>query len=191
MNKIMIIGPPGAGKSTLAHELGEILQIEVIHLDRLFWQNGWKEKPEKKWIQYQFQLVQKDAWIMDGSYHGTLDIRLIEADTIIFLDMPRLLCLWRVVKRHFTAPLRPDLPKQCRDKLDRTYLMKVWSFPTHDRADLIEQVQKERAHPQKTEKEVIWLDSRKEVSRFLQEVRKQVLEEKRQSAENALATAKI
>jgi adenylate kinase family enzyme len=164
MKKIVIIGSSGAGKSTFAHRLGEILRVEAFHLDRLFWRTGWKRTFRKKWRKIQQQLVQKDTWIIDGSYHDTLNIRLNAAEIVIFLDMPTILCVWRVIKRHFIECSRPDLPRLCQDRLDPTYLMKVWRFPRYDRKRLIKQVQG-------TRKEIVWLRSRKEVSRFLQEVR--------------------
>src|SRR5438067_451722 len=114
MNRIVIIGPAGAGKSKLARQLGEILQIEVIHLDSLFWQDDWKKIPRGRQREIQQQFVQKATWIMDGSYHATLGSRIKAADTVIFLDMPLFTCIWRVIKRHFTARSRPDLPKRCQ-----------------------------------------------------------------------------
>ena len=45
MRRIAIIGAGGAGKSTLARQLGEVLGIEVIHLDALFWKPGWVDTP--------------------------------------------------------------------------------------------------------------------------------------------------
>src|SRR5947209_4831523 len=131
MKKIAIIGSPGAGKSTLARGLGSILKIKVIHLDRHFWEPGWEEKPRetrKEILQY---LVQKNWWIIEGTYLNTSDIRLNAADTIIFLDMPGFLCFLRVIRRHFKnrKQPRPDLPKGCTDKLGTYYLMKVLGFP--------------------------------------------------------------
>jgi len=57
MDKIVIIGSPGAGKSTLARDLGFLLQINVVHLDRIFWKPGWKEKPRDARIEILQELV--------------------------------------------------------------------------------------------------------------------------------------
>jgi adenylate kinase family enzyme len=184
MKRIVIIGSAGAGKSTLARQLGEILQIEVIHLDSLFWRTGWKKAPRRKQIAIQRQLVQKDVWIMDGNYHGTLGSRIHEADTVIFLDMPLLLCIRRVIIRHFTARSRPDLPRRCQDKLDLNYLMKVGNFPWKDRECLIKHIHAAK----QSGKKIVWLHSESEVTDYLRQVCEEVQKEQGLPVEAALAS---
>ena len=82
MDKIAIIGSPGAGKSTLAQQLGESLNIETIHLDRYFWQPDWREKPRDTRIEILKDLVRKERWIIEGAYLGSSEPRLNAADTI-------------------------------------------------------------------------------------------------------------
>lgn len=89
MKKIMLIGSGGAGKSTLARQIGQMLAIEVIHLDTLMWRSNWEIIDKEEQIAIQHNIVQKDEWIIDGNYGGTMDIRLREADTVIFLDYSR------------------------------------------------------------------------------------------------------
>jgi adenylate kinase family enzyme len=84
MNKIVIIGSPAAGKSTLARNLGRILHINVVHLDRVFWEPGWKEKPKDTRIDILQEIVREKQWIIEGTYLGTSESRLNAADTIIF-----------------------------------------------------------------------------------------------------------
>lgn len=135
----MILGSAGAGKSTLAKEIGEITGIEVLHLDTLFWKPGWvqesKEQFEKKISNY----AKRDSWIMDGNYRGTMDIRIEYADTIIFIDVPRLICLYRVIRRRFKyrGKTRPDLTVGCNEKIDMEFLKWIWGFPKRNRSEII------------------------------------------------------
>jgi adenylate kinase family enzyme len=174
MQKIVIIGPPGAGKSTFAQILGNILDIEVIHLDRYFWQPGWKEYPRKARIAIQQQLVRgKDRWIIEGTYLGSSDSRLEVADTIIFLDMPRLVCLWRAIKRHITyrGYSRLDIPDGCTDRLSLLYILKVLVFPHKGRKWLLAKIKEIRAEEanELEKKTILTYSSRDEVEYFLRE----------------------
>jgi adenylate kinase family enzyme len=111
MKKIVIIGSGGAGKSTLATQLGEMLNLEIIHLDKLYWQAGWVEPLKDEWKKTVEDLLKRDSWIMDGNFGGTIEMRLKACDTAIFLDFPRTVCLYRVIKRRLTYrnTSRPDM----------------------------------------------------------------------------------
>ncbi len=163
MRKIVIIGPAGAGKSTLARELSKILDIEVFHLDRYFWQPGWKELPKKARIEKLQELVQKDKWIIEGSYFSTSDVRLQSCDTVIFLDMPLLLCLQRVLARRFNKQQqqRLDLPVGCKERLSPRYMVKLLLFPFIGRKTLVNKLDKVKRGKCKV------LRSRDEVAAFL------------------------
>lgn len=176
MEKIAIIGSPGAGKSTLAGKLGAIHEIEVLHLDRYFWEPRWKEKPRGIRREILQGLVQKERWIIEGTYLDTSDIRLKAADTIIFLDIPGLICFWRVLNRYFKhlkhrKERRPDLPEGCRDKLGAYYSIKVLGFPLFKRKWLLN-----RLSEFENEKRVYTFRSNGEVEDFLQEQEKHVQE---------------
>jgi adenylate kinase family enzyme len=84
MKRILIIGSAGAGKTTLAHYLGQHLALPVIHLDQLFWRPGWVAPPVIEWKQQVNQLLARPTWILDGYYHNTLDVTCRAADTILF-----------------------------------------------------------------------------------------------------------
>jgi adenylate kinase family enzyme len=85
LQKVAIIGSCGAGKSTLAVNLGKKLDLPVIHLDAYYWQSGWQSADAQQWLQIQEELIRKNRWIIDGNYGGTLDIRLTAADTVLSL----------------------------------------------------------------------------------------------------------
>lgn len=137
MERIVVIGSTGAGKSTFARALGKILDIEVLHLDRYFWQAGWKQYSRADRVAIQQKLIEgRDRWIMEGSYISSSDARLDAADTIIFLDMPPLLCFWQAIKRHiatYNQPFRPDLPDGCTDRLSLLSIAKILLFPYNGR----------------------------------------------------------
>ena len=77
------MGSSGAGKTTLARELGPILKIKkIIHLDRLFWQRDWKGKSRETRIDILQRLVQEKRWIIDGNYFSISELHLDAADTI-------------------------------------------------------------------------------------------------------------
>jgi energy-coupling factor transporter ATP-binding protein EcfA2 len=132
MNRIAIIGSSGAGKSTLARDLGSILHIQVIHLDPYFWKPDWEERPKEERVSILHDLVRGAQWIIEGTYFTTSDMRLKEADTIIFLDMPLRLCFQRVIQRYMSyrkyRQPRPDLPDGCPDKLGTLYCLKILLF---------------------------------------------------------------
>ena len=76
MRKVLVIGSGGAGKSTFARRLGALLELEVIHLDSLYWSAGWVEMPKAEWQRVVEELLSRRAWIIDGNYSGTLQMRL-------------------------------------------------------------------------------------------------------------------
>lgn len=164
MKKICIIGSPGSGKSTLAKELGELLRIEVIHLDQLFWQPGWKAVSTEELAALQEIHFQKDNWIIDGSYSSVWQSRLEKADTIIFLDISRWICLYRVFKRYVLNRnrTRSDMGKDCPEKIDFPFLAYIWNYPANRRNKIIAMIKKYRL-----QKKVVILHNNYEVAGFL------------------------
>jgi len=163
MERIVIIGSSGAGKSTLARELGSKLGTKVFHLDRFFWQLGWKKETGDTRIDLLQNLVREKRWIIEGSYLNTSELHLNKADTIIFLDIFPLLCLYRIIKRHceYRGRSRRDIPKGCTDRLTLSRMLRVLAFSFQGRRTI---EQKLRTYQSK---QIIWLRSSKEVEDFL------------------------
>ena len=122
--KVILIGSGGSGKSTLARQLGNKLNIKVHHLDALFWKPNWEGVPKEEQRTVQNELVKEDEWIIDGNYGGTMDIRMNAADTIIFLDIHRTICVYRAFKRviQYRNKTRPDMGAGCKERFDLQFL---------------------------------------------------------------------
>ncbi len=146
MRRIVVIGSSGAGKSTLSQQLGHHLHLPVIHLDRLFWRPGWEKTPEAERVAIVTHLVAGEKWIIDGTYRRTLDIRLQAADTIILLDLPRWLCVFRAIKRRFQYRYqkRHDIADDCDESIFNIsfprFLRKIWNYPERVRPGIIQQL---------------------------------------------------
>lgn len=168
MKRVIVIGSGGAGKSTLAREIGSILDLPVIHLDREHWRPNWTEPPKDEWRRRVVELVSGDRWVIDGNFGGTMDIRMAACDTVVFLDFPRLTCTYRVIKRRLTYHnrSRPDMGEGCNEKLDLEFLSWVWNFSKRSKLAL-----EERLKDLGAGKAIIRLRTPKEVRRFVARLR--------------------
>jgi adenylate kinase family enzyme len=100
MQRILILGRGGSGKTTLALRLGALTGIPVTQLDKLFWK-GFQAMPPASWIALQGQLIAPPSWILDGDFgpYDTLAPRLQAADTIILMDFGFFRCAWQAFRR--------------------------------------------------------------------------------------------
>lgn len=166
MRRVMVVGCSGAGKSTFARRLADRTGFPVVHLDRLFWRPGWVEsaRPEFEAAQRE-HLAPDGAWICDGNYGSTIPLRLALADTVVFLDEPRRVCLTRVLRRLIRRAPRPDMTDGCEERFDLPFLRYVWRFPTDHRLRVVRML--EDARDRVT---VVRLRGTREVERFLDAV---------------------
>ena len=167
MQKILVIGCCGSGKSTFSKKLQAVLNLELIHLDQYYHKPDWQEPEKEQWERLVSRLVQKPSWIMDGNYKGTFDIRFKEADTIIYLDYSILKCLWRVIKRivKYHGTVRPDMPKGCEERFDLEFLHYVATFNFKNRKGIIE-----RLNSVKEDKKVYVFKTDKEADLYLSQI---------------------
>ena len=166
MERILIIGCGGAGKSTLARQLGEKLKLPVVHLDSIFWLPNWVERDRDEFDELVRQELVKDRWIMDGNFNRTLPERVKYCDTIIYLDFSRMACLMGVLKRIITTygTVRPDMGAGCPERFDLEFLKWVWNFNGNKREKYYRLLNETQGV------ETIVLKNRRMVKRFLKEL---------------------
>ncbi|MDY7106925.1 MAG: hypothetical protein S0880_37600 [Actinomycetota bacterium] len=134
MERVAIVGPGGAGKTTFARALGERTGLPVIHLDEHFWQPGWVPTDQDRWRVVQEDLLAGERWIADGNYGGTLDVRFRRADTVIVFAPSRLRCVVGVIRRWATSGGRAVQADGCPERVTLEFLRWVWRYPGHSRA---------------------------------------------------------
>ena len=164
MERVLIIGCGGAGKSTLARKLGEKTGLPVVHLDQIWWSPGnWQHLERPEFDKLLLEEMEKPWWILDGNFNRTLELRLEKCDTVIYLDYPRIICLknWigRVIKNWGHA--RADMAEGCNEWLDPDMVKWIWNFNKKNRKRYYELLDQAEG------KQTIILKSRREAKKFL------------------------
>ncbi|WP_328824183.1 P-loop NTPase family protein [Metabacillus schmidteae] len=169
LKKIMVIGvSAGAGKSTFARKLSEVLQIDVYHLDTMFWEPGWIEASFEDFKSRQQKvIINHPQWIMEGNYRNTFDMRVEKADTIIYLEKPLTVCLYRVIKRWLTniGKDRPDRAIGCNEKIDMAFIKFICTTYSQRKKRTRQQL-----HQLESTKQVFILTNDKEIEDFLRTI---------------------
>jgi len=131
MQRVLVIGSPGAGKSTLAFAMAERTGLPLVHLDQLKWKPGWIESDEADFRHRLAMALAEPRWIIDGNYGGSLSERLARADTVIDLDLPLWQCLAGAVRRiwRLRGTVRPDMAPECPERFNLEFLIYIARFP--------------------------------------------------------------
>jgi adenylate kinase family enzyme len=117
--RIIVTGLAGAGKSTFSKALSARTGLPVIHLDFYYWKPGWVAPSDDEWRAKQRSLLAGNAWIADGNYDETLDLRLERADTVVVLDTPWWVCSGRALMRGIRRPAGTQMPVGCNESAIR------------------------------------------------------------------------
>jgi adenylate kinase family enzyme len=146
MVKLFITGNAGSGKTTLAHRLGSDLKVPVHSLDEVVWRPGWRKTPANERDLAIAGLVANPRWVIEGVSPAVF----ARADMVIFLDVPRPLCMVRCARRNwqYLFSSRPGLPDDCPEiKIVGRLLQIIWRFPRRVRPGILAMIEE---HPGQT-----------------------------------------
>lgn len=168
MNRIWITGSSGSGKTTLANVIGAKLNIQVYYNDRIFWLEDWKERPTNEQIEITKGISEQESWIYEGNRFNDCkkDGRYNQCDTIIFLKINRLKCLYRFVRRYFKykGTQRPDITEGCIEKIDISivkYILVEYPNKENSRQKLFDEAKEDG-------KDVVILNGEKKIKKWLE-----------------------
>lgn len=163
MEKVLVIGCPGSGKSTFAKSLHNITGIPLYHLDMMYWNDDRTKVPKEVFIEGLNRILNRDKWIIDGNYGSTMEQRIKECDTVFFLDYPVEVCVEGILSRRGKA--RSDMPWiEKSDEIDEEFLEWVKNYNVESRPAVIELLEKYNG------KQIIVFESRDEAKKFISEL---------------------
>jgi len=167
MERVLIIGSNGAGKSTFSQSLSAKAGLPLTHLDQLYWTGNWNVAPRDIFLSAVQQIVTGDKWIIEGNNLSSINTRLPYADTVFWFVFPPIQCVWNVIKREhqYRGKSRPDMPKECISKIDLQFLITVWRF---NRNNLQRIANTLAAYPHLN---IIRFTNYKQVHKFLEELK--------------------
>ena len=157
--KIIVIGCPGAGKSTFSQKLSDIWNLPLYHLDMLYHNSDGTHISKEELEEKLKEIFKNEDWIIDGNYQRTLEMRMKECDKIILLDYPIEVCLAGAESRIGTK--REDLP-WVEDKLDEEFKNSILNFSKEKLPQIYLLLEK-----YKKDKDIIVFKSREEAENFL------------------------
>ncbi len=167
LKRIAVIGNAGSGKSTVAQKLQSVLHLPLYHLDQYFWKPGWGQPDRDEYKKIHDELCDRDEWIIEGTNLSLWDHRMERAQALVILKIPRLQCLWRIVKRaiKFHGKETPSSAQGCPERINGAFfkfLKWAWDFELKFEAKVAELMEK-YGHS----KPIIVLQSQKEIDTFL------------------------
>ena len=160
MKRVLVIGCPGGGKSTFSRALRDITGLPLVHLDLLFWNADQTTVPRPVFLDRLQAAMHQEAWIIDGNYHSTMELRLQACDTVFFLDYPLDVCLSGVSSR--VGKPRLDMPWiEPVDGPDEEFISYIKGFREDQRPMVISLLEKY------SEKQIVVFHSRDEAEEYL------------------------
>ncbi len=134
MKRVAVIGCPGSGKSTFARALQERTGLPLFHLDNIWWKSDRTHITREEFDAALREILSKDAWIVDGNYSRTVEMRIKACETVIFLDYDEQTCMDGICER--IGCFRPDIP-WTEQTLDPELVALVKGFRTEQRPEIL------------------------------------------------------
>ena len=142
MQRILVMGSSGSGKSTFAQRLSDITGIPTVSLDALYWQPGWMPSDTTEFDARVTEAARLPRWIMDGNYtsSGAGELRRSTADAVFWFDLPRRTCMTGILTRIATSygRVRPEMAPGCPEKFDLEFFRYVWTYRQLQRPKLLQ-----------------------------------------------------
>ena len=142
MQRILVMGSSGSGKSTFAKRLSAATDIPFVSLDALFWKPDWVESGPAEFDARVTEAARQPRWVMDGNFfsHKTGLLRRQLADTVFWFDLPRLPCMIGILTRIASTygQVRPEMAEGCPEKIDLEFFHYVWTYRTRQRPKLVQ-----------------------------------------------------
>ncbi len=120
MQRILLIGNAGAGKTTFAKQLAQKLHLPLVYLDNLYWCGDWEHLSRDEFDAILQTELEKPQWIIDGNFNRTIPHRLQYCDTVFYFDFPTITCLRGITKRTLInlGKVRSDMGCNCIEYFD-------------------------------------------------------------------------
>ena len=169
MQRVLVMGSSGSGKSTFARRLSEITGIPFVSLDALYWKPGWVASDNAEFGQRVAEVARQPQWVMDGNYtnYGAGELRRQSSDTVIWFDLPRRSCVLGIAKRIASSygKVRPEMAEGCPEQIDFEFFRYVWAYRRQQRPKLLDYFQGLRA-----DQSLVCFTDRTQASDYLKEV---------------------
>jgi adenylate kinase family enzyme len=166
MQRVLVMGSSGSGKSTFARRLANLTRLPFVSLDALYWWPGWQPSEPEAFGECVAEAANSARWVTDGNYmsHGAGELRRSRADTVIWFDLPRYACMTGVMTRiaRSCGKVRPEIAAGCPEQIDIEFIRYVWAYRRQQRPRLLHYFEQLR-----TDQSLICFVSRKQAKRYL------------------------